>query len=740
MAVTVQEERAYVLKSFQNSMEKYKGKRIALYGLGANTEHIVAHQKGSNIVALMDSAKEGESRWGVPVISKKQAVDCVDVIVIVSRRQSVPIIYERIADLEGQGIVIIDILGERVNLENIDAGISQNKYFDKNEDNLAAEIEKHEVLTVDVFDTLIMRKVLLPENIFQVTEKIWNERHSGENRTFSKVRVLAEKNANMKYIVPTYDQIYDELRKISSFSKEECEELKELEYETEMLFIVPRDVIAEAIERAWDTGKKVYLISDMYFSKDQIAGFLKKCGINHYDGMMVSCEAGCAKGPEGELFQQTMQKYHLEPRQILHIGDNPNADGESAEKCGIDTFLIWSAKQMLEDSYLRKILIHVKSPEDAIITGMYMAKVLNNPFALSKGRGRLLITSKKIMGFIGYGGMITAYLHWLLKKSSQDKIDKILFLARDGYLLERLYQRIVRERKIGEAPKGVYTLASRRCLAGAAIYNEGDLIAQIERMKKPNIPAGEFLKLRFGVNPKAEDRNAYEKLCDDELHSYLLSYGEEIIQESERERTNFLKYLHSLDIQYEREKNIIFDSATSGTCAYYYRRVTKTDTRLQAIVLVKIPEWSCYDLTLDEGFLGEDMANFERRGYTKCTLLNDSILISPNEQLVKINRDGNPVFVSDLREESFEKIRDVQEGIEEFCYDYIRLTPYAIEEQEPTAELVDCLVGLLISNTYVLNGDWKNDFAVVEQFSGEIGSVNIFDRIGVTSRSLQYEY
>jgi HAD superfamily hydrolase (TIGR01549 family) len=671
----------------------------------------------------MDPSKEGEIFWGLPVISKEQAKEGADVIVIVARKASVPIIYERIFDLEETGIAIVDVSGERVNPNIADAEIDNQPYFQQSYDDLIREIEIHKIITFDIFDTLIMRTILAPQDIFRVVEKIWNDDNENPKIEFARWRKQAEENVNARYGVSTYKQIYEELQRISSIGAEDCVRLQKLEYETERNYVVPRAVVVQALEEAWKLGKQLYLISDMYYSAEQLGGLLEQCGIRHYHGIVVSGEAGGSKWPDGELFRAAMERYRLKPQQILHIGDNEAADIECAKACGMDAFHVWNARKMLEDSYLRNILVHVRTLEDSIIVGMYMAKALNDPFALSMGKGRLQISSKEVLGYISYGPLLTGYLHWLLKKYTAEDVDKILFFARDGYLPEQMYQTILRERKIKNAPKGVYVLASRRCLVGASFFNEEDLKKQIDRIELDTC-AGNILEVRFGINPMDGDPTAKEKLKGEELKKYLLFYKNEILEESEKERTNYLDYLHSLGIRYETENDIIFDSQTAGTSAYYYRVITKTNTKMECMLLLDVPDYSLYDKDLDAGYLGIDSNYLQKTGYKKCSTLNDSILTSPETQLIKIDEDGMPVYLQNDGGHSLENVRLVHKGIENFLYDYIRHTPYDVMEQDFSERLLDSMMGLLTSVGYFMDEDFRHNFFMEEdQFTGHFSRI-----------------
>lgn len=720
--MTAEEERTYVLQTFQECMKPYKDKRIALYGLGVNSEYLIMHQKGYKILALLDGKRVGEMCFGLPVISSEEAICQVDVIVIVAKNESVPIIYDRIAWMEEDGMVITDIAG-RVIVDKTDEELEKEPYWEKNYEHLLNEIDKYEVITFDIFDTILMRTILRPEDIFEVVAKKWcsqNHEDSAFTRKFLELRKRAQHIARDKYDAYDYDQIYRILKEISDFTDKKVEELKGLELETEKQFIEPRHDVVKALEYAYRLGKKVYLISDMYFRQSVIEVLLKKCEITQYHGIIVSSDAGCWKWPNAELFNAAIEKFGLSGKKVLHIGDNEGADWICGGKVGFDIYPIWSAHHMLEKSALKYLLVNVKTVEDSCMLGIYAAKYLNSPFALHEGKGKLVLKTEYDIGYAGYGALLTAYTHYLVNKYQGEKNTKIIFLARDGYLPHKLYEQIINKKKIEDAASGIYVLSSRRALAVPAIFNEEDLEVQLKRIQA-EVKGGEFLAQRFGVMPIEEESEADKVLKDEELQNFVRKYKVQILKKAEQERTDYLKYLSLLGIDSENEKHILMESETSGTSAHYWRKFVQPKAEMEAILLLNITEWSLFQRELDKGFLGEDSRLLKRKAYCRSEILNDSILTSPDSQFMYINNQ-EPIFSEKAETKKTKVIFETQKGVEDFCREYLEKLSYPTSMQAFSTNFLDDFIRVLVDKSIVVD-EVKRNFMVVEQFGGRMGEI-----------------
>ena len=112
----------------------------------------------------------------------------------------------------------------------------------------------------------------------------------------------------------------------------------ELLVESQNLVVNPQT--EEWINIALRMKKEVILISDMYLSRDQISqiGLSKVNGINKIKSIFVSCDIGMTK-QSGKLFLHALKKLSIQPKDLLHIGDNEHSDHKIPISIGVRTFL-----------------------------------------------------------------------------------------------------------------------------------------------------------------------------------------------------------------------------------------------------------------------------------------------------------------------------------------------------------------------------------------------------------------
>ena len=134
-------------------------------------------------------------------------------------------------------------------------------------DKLKEYLNKYNIISFDIFDTLLLRPYARPSNVFQHLEEINN------SIGFYAVRKIAEDNLrkykDIKYA--NYDEIYSVLPSDFRFLKE-----KEIQLEKDTLYANPQ--MKEIFDYAKSLNKRIILISDMYFSSDILDDILNKNG------------------------------------------------------------------------------------------------------------------------------------------------------------------------------------------------------------------------------------------------------------------------------------------------------------------------------------------------------------------------------------------------------------------------------------------------------------------------------
>ena len=341
-----------------------KKKNMAIYGIGKWTKLILDTYGSGNIIALLDETHIGESVYGKPVMSMEAALAKeVDIIVIVARSSSIKNIYRRIRGIcKANKVDVYDIHGNSLDGDTQNEKIRE-KYRAINKSSLREKIALAEVVCFDIFDTLLTRRVLYPDDVFALLA----QRNGIEN--FISLRKKAEARLSREGGVPNIYDIYQQLGPATV--------KQEIEMETEIM--LSRKAMVDMLDYARDQMKTVYLVSDMYLPKQVIKALLDNLGIDmDISKILVSCDCGVSKS--NGLFD--ILRDRVGDKKILHIGDNYEADILAAKRHGIDdTFAIESGLSMLEDSRAENILDYDKTLANRLVIGEFVAMQFNDPFA-----------------------------------------------------------------------------------------------------------------------------------------------------------------------------------------------------------------------------------------------------------------------------------------------------------------------------------------------------------------------
>lgn len=197
-------------------------------------------------------------------------------------------------------------------------------------------VNKYQVISFDVFDTLIERKVRLPSDIFRIT----GEQVLGTNyaKSFTKDRIDAESMA--RKLTDNGEVNLDEIYSLLQDKyKEKAIILKKAEIKNEIELCTPKEKIIQYFNYAISRSKEIYIISDMYLPTSIIETMLRKCGVFGYKKIYVSNEYRVNK-ITGKLFDCVIRENEINSDQMLHIGDSIKADYLGAKKTRIHSVLI----------------------------------------------------------------------------------------------------------------------------------------------------------------------------------------------------------------------------------------------------------------------------------------------------------------------------------------------------------------------------------------------------------------
>ena len=200
---------------------------------------------------------------------------------------------------------------------------------------LTDAIADADVVSFDLYDTLMARRVDEPEMVHTAVRLLASERGLDVPADWEEVRRQAERVARSRSTRSDirYDDIYDHVALEPAASAE----LKDLELELETALLQKTGRGSALYAAAQSSGKRVVVTTDMYLPKHILRHSLRRGGFTGEERLIASGDDGVAK-QDGSAFLRLAQEFPAEA--VLHIGDNPTKDVKRAEGSGVDGRLL----------------------------------------------------------------------------------------------------------------------------------------------------------------------------------------------------------------------------------------------------------------------------------------------------------------------------------------------------------------------------------------------------------------
>lgn len=291
---------------------------------------------------------------------------------------------------------------------------------------LFEKIKDYKYVSFDLFDTLMYRVVSKPEFIFDLVEREYNKNNERKITKFKKKRIHAEAIARKKayYNEISIDDIYKELRCPTIV----CNQLKKIEKDIEVETCKPNNIMVEVLNKCRLRGQIVIITTDMYLDYDTIKRILFHIGVKS-DYIFLSSKEKKTK-LSGELFKYILDKLDISPQEMCHIGDNKKTDILSPLRYGIQSFervIRCNPLVLYQDS---------EKSLDLDILNTFIRHHLN--YKVDKN-------NEEQVARIGYsivGPLLYDFCNWIHSVVNKEKAECIAFVAREGYLIKKIYDEI----------------------------------------------------------------------------------------------------------------------------------------------------------------------------------------------------------------------------------------------------------------------------------------------------------
>ena len=342
------------------------------------------------------------------------------------------------------------------------------------------------VVSFDVFDTLVVRKVASPRDVFLhlVTPAPFSAWKTDADE-LAHLRQKAEYEARRRGVIArgssevTLQEIHTVLAELLHRPGTDVAAMVQAERLVERALCVAHPHLRKRFERAVIDRKTLWCVSDTYHDTAFLKELLAGCGFV-LDGVQVvsSADARMSKG-EGKLLVKLTRDAGLQPADVLHIGDHEMADFTIPVRQGfVAVHHPWAASR--HDDRPASV------PGDAIALG------------LAQIASRAVEPPVPFWWRFGYsvaGPLLSGFALWLHQRFQADGVQRAYFLLRDGEIILDVYRALIGEKA---GPTTALLESSRRAFTMPALTSGyASITSQLMACENPR-PAREFLE-RVGL-------------------------------------------------------------------------------------------------------------------------------------------------------------------------------------------------------------------------------------------------
>lgn len=556
------------------------------------------------------------------------------------------------------------------------------------------KIDAADIVSFDIFDTLLTRKTVDPRDVFTVARELFNEKSPySMSDDFYRLRIKAEKTVRIKKSMHTevsFDEIYEEFGVAYGYSKDFCDTLQKYELEAEHIMLMRDPSTVEIYDYAKAQRKSIIIVSDMYLPKVRVAQLLRENGVDDWDELIVSSDEQVAKF-SGSAYARIVGRYP--GKRVLHVGDNIHSDKGWAEKFGFDTIHIHTNMEALSfelrkvdraifggDRYRwtrKKKVVSVSDVQFNILSG------LAAQYCMRPG-----VTVPQAVGYSLFGPLLLGFVQWLDEEVRASNTDHVFFLARDGSIMRDAYNAYF----TGDAVRNTYMLASRRLLNFPSMYKEDFSVNGIHQIAggKEAISVAQILRY-YHIDPEdSRVKQAVEQVGlsgvetvalgenGDRLRALLLLLEPQILDQAKAEAKEVLGYLGQIGFT-TAKRPLICDVGWSGSMQRALTLLTERHIRGTYFGISK-NEKSIQLGKTASGYVdmrsGPQAAKFEKMFMLRGLLITESLFTNPDQgTLVGLHRkkDGTyegveGEFENDAKERA--QVRELHQAALQFISDF----------------------------------------------------------------------
>ncbi|MGF1585749.1 MAG: hypothetical protein ACFCUM_10530 [Bacteroidales bacterium] len=508
--------------------------------------------------------------------------------------------------------------------------------------NITGKINDYEIISFDIFDTLIIRPYIKPKDVFQHIERILKLKNFANKRTQAELKARRKTEANEITFDEIYQNIGDKYKKACQF---------EIDFEKRICHKNPE--IYAIYKYAVEQQKRIIFVSDMYLPEHVIKDILQSTGYDKYENLFLSSVYKKRKA-DGELFDIVIDKLNTSPRNILHIGDNLRNDVEQALAKGIKAVFYPKVIVRFLNEHNNMLEIFKDSYDNRFIKDKLSFSIILgiNSIIWIENQNENYWTH---LGSLYAGPLIFYFTKWIYDSASSKNIKNIALVARDGYNLKKVIKILDRDNELNLQ----YLYLPRFVSETSNINDKNDLKHFFNELGKTyeglHVFITEFSKENVHIKQKWEEFNKVTKhINHSNLRHFILSSQNLFIETSRKKKQLITEYLN--------QKNLLNDDLIMVDTSCTHARSQKLLSKIIEDNQLNISLYGYYYKVNrpHENLNQTDIRPERKRKYqTDNWDLMEFFMSSPEKPVISIKKDGDkylPVF-KDIDENEYEKIR-----------------------------------------------------------------------------------
>jgi len=533
---------------------------------------------------------------------------------------------------------------------------------------LRAQIHEVDLVSVDVFDTLVLRPTLAPTSLQYFAARAAVD-DAAEAERWVAERIAAEHRArvNRPHLADVgLSEVFEEI-------DPGMQALREHEMAIEPRVAVPRTWLVDVLREAKQKGKRLVVMTDTTLPARVVKELVAQVGAGDlFDEWYVSNERRARKD-QGGMWPLVRDTEGVPVRRWLHVGDNERSDIQQA----LTHEVAWSYVPS------PRAVAQFHAPGTRLERGNWATLSALGLSATALYDGRPRPDDERLFGYAVLGPLVAAFLSQVVQHHRRSPQDRLLLLARDAWLFDDVF-RALRAEYPELVPATTWFEVSRRAALGASTGAGIDIDLVLDAGAFEGVVA-DLIEQRLGVRPSGAEFEVVVQhpLERDRCAALLQAASDQILAHGREQLQGLQRYLRRLGVG-DSESLCLVDLGYSATTQRALARVLPNP--VSGLYCATTPAGAAAG---GRGVFAHSQPFWSGNWFLDHSLLLEALLSSTGGAVVGYSPEDGTVRRAEPMPFDQARIAAVQGEARRYCLDLVRMFGPAVlaDPIDPAATL-----------------------------------------------------